>query len=119
MQGPRKHEVQVNTTIAAAGNSGQLPNLGLSAMPDVIIAIAVKGTPTGTNPTLQFTLYAVDHAGNKYQIWQGANITAAGVQRAQVSGCIDPFFEVDWATGGTSPSFPNVYVTLYMSSPDL
>ena len=119
MQGPRRHSVQSNATLTVTGNSGTLKNLGLSAMPDVVITVAVHGTVSGTSPTLQVTLYAKDDQGNKYQLWQSSSITATNnFQRAQVTGAIDPNFEVDWVIGGTTPSFGGVDINLYMSSPD-
>lgn len=125
MQGPRKHAIKTAATITASGNSTTdnsgvpLKNLGLSANPDMVIVVAVTGAVGGTSPTLQVTLYAVDDAGNKYQLWQGASITATNTfQRQQVSGVIDPNIEVDYTTGGTSPSFAGVSIFVYMSSPD-
>lgn len=107
-------------TIAANGNSGVI-----NVMPyqNIALLIAALGTPTGTSPTLQFTVTAEDNQGNQFSLGTGAqstSITAAGNQMLSLGLGLSstPIFIpqlvlVSWVVGGTTPSFPNVQVSLY------
>jgi hypothetical protein len=115
---PRQYQVLHGTTITATGNSGPLPNIGEANSPYIVILINCPNAPTGTTPSVTFSLVSVLPDGSTVLIVAGTAITAAGQQRITASGVIDGTLEVVWTVSGTSPSFTGVNVDLFMSSPD-
>src|SRR6185369_17090632 len=101
----------LNGTINSSSNS-TLSNVGDGT---VSLFINVKNAPTGTNPTLTFTIKEVD-PGDKAtalrSIVTGAAITAAGTQVLTLPMVSSGSVLVSWTIGGTSsPTFTGVYVT--------
>jgi len=81
----------------------------------VTLVINVTAAPTGTLPTLQYTIQEVD-PGDDTTVFGSAtsssSITAAGIQTVTLSGVLGGDVKVSWVVGGSSPSFTGVYSTL-------
>lgn len=101
----------LNATI----NSSSISNLLNVGDNTVYLFINVKNAPTGTNPTLTFSMYEVD-PGDKSTALRGtitgAALTAAGTQVLTLPVTSSGVVQVSWTIGGTSsPTFTGVYVT--------
>lgn len=103
-------------SISANGSSAALSALQYERLG---LFIAVLTAPTGTSPTLQFTVNGVDGQGNLFQLAQSASITAAGNSSLSIGSgetatlFVPQLVQVSWAVGGTTPVFPSVDITLY------
>jgi hypothetical protein len=106
-------------TITALGNSGPISALQYER---ISLYVAVANAPTGTSPTLTFTLYGLDPYGATYSLVASSAISAAGDAILQVGpsmGSGTPYLfvpqlvQVSWTVGGTTPSFTGVNATLY------
>lgn len=113
--------VLANSTITASGSSS------VFAVPPGItqiqVLIDVTGTPTGTSPTLQFSLNQVfcdttnpvtPNQLDTVKSYAGASITAAGTDAILTgNGNVESdYCTVSWAVTGTTPSFTGVYAKL-------
>lgn len=109
-------------TLNAAGNSGQIDCLLYGRLG---LQIAPVGTPTGTGPTITFTISGQDGQGNLFQLLQSAAIatpftpvllsvgTGFPATANLSAGVFVPrYVVVSWTLGGTTPVFPNIQVTL-------
>lgn len=114
----RRHQVLKAANITASGNSGTLENIGTSATPTVVIDIDIATAPTGTAPSIQFSLNSVLPDGSVAQIVQGAALTGAGTQRIVATGVLDAQIQLAWVVTGTTPNFGSVSADIYLTSPD-
>ena len=112
-----------NTTINASGNSGLINMAGISAC---WLSVFAAGTSTGTSPTLDVYYDQMDGAGNLLTgIVHAVQLTAAPASTSLSFGAfinplsgiggglvIAPYGRVQWVVGGTTPSYPNVTISL-------
>ncbi len=79
------------------------------------LIVNVKAAPTGSTPTLTFTIQEVD-AGDTTTVFGNSasttSITGAGVFTAVLTNTHSSAVKVSWVITGSSASFTGVYVTL-------
>jgi len=111
---PGQQTVHSNATLTS---SGSLTFSGLGSR-EITLIINVKNAPTGTTPSLAYTLTDVD-PGDQTTAISGQTVTCSAITgitatptvlvlRATVSSTV----RVSWTVTGTSPSFTGVYATL-------
>ena len=108
---PNQNSVHSNATIVASGST-VLTGYGAS---EVSLFINVTAAPTGTTPTLQYTIQEVDPGDGTTVIGNTATstvITAIGIQRITLESTFGGSIKVSWVVTGTTPSFTQVYSTL-------
>lgn len=112
----KAHHVNAGT-LTTAGNTGvgvnAVKNLSDLSNPRVVAAlINLPNNPTGTSPTITFTL-DVSLDGN---VWYNAKTSsaqsAAGTVRLVGTDIIEPFVRVAWTLTGTTPSFAGVTIDI-------
>ena len=109
---PNAQSVQSNATVTVSGSSILAVPYGLTS---VLLAINIKNAPTGTSPTLTFTLQDVD-PGDQTTLFGSADSTAAlnaagttTLEHVTKTG----YVKVSWTIGGSaSPTFTGVYSTV-------
>lgn len=109
---PNKQTIHSNSTITAS-SSGIYFGFGTK---EITLVVNVKNPPTGSSPTLQFTIQEVD-PGDETTVFGStvstASITTAGVYQATIRTTLGGNLKVSWTIGGTSsPTFTGVYSTL-------
>ena len=109
--GPNTQPVMVNATVTSSGLSN-LVDVGDMA---VYLFINVKNAPTGTSPTLTFTMQEVDPGDKTTAVRTsvtGVAIKAIGTQVLMLPTTTSGVVQVSWTIGGTgTPTFTGVYVT--------
>jgi len=108
---PHTQLVHTNSTITASG-SAVVTGYGTT---EVTLFINVKAAPTGTLPTLQYTLQEVDPGDDTTVIGptvSSTSITAAGIQKISLITAFGGSIKISWVIGGTTPSFTQVYATM-------
>ena len=108
---PNQQVVQSNETLTASGSS---IFTGYGAA-EISLFINVKDVPTGTLPTLQYSIQEVDPGDGVTVIGPtvtSAVITAVGIQRITMESAFGGAIQVTWTVTGTTPSFTQVYATL-------
>jgi hypothetical protein len=81
----------------------------------VDLIVNVKAAPTGTTPTLTFSLQAVDPQDSTTVIGSavtGATISGITSQVLNLPGVESSAVKISWTVTGTTPSFTQVYSTL-------
>ena len=109
---PNSQAVHANNTITTSGSSVLALPYGMTS---VVLAVNVKNSPTGTTPTLTFSLQDVD-PGDKTTLFGSADsgsalnsISTQIVEHASKTG----YIKISWTIGGTgSPTFTGVYSTV-------
>lgn len=115
--------VLTNATITANGASSAIANLQNGLDPYVELLVRVANAPTGTTPTLTFSLAVSVDGTNFDTIWTGTALNAIGWQRVAFSpnntqgAILENYIKVSWAVGGTTPSFTGVTADLLFSNP--
>jgi hypothetical protein len=105
--------VHANATITASGNLILSPDFAGSS---VNLVINIKNSPTGTTPTITFTIQEVD-PGDSTTVF-GTSASTPALNAVGVTVVIMPSalnggnLKVSWTVGGSGPSFTGVYVTL-------
>lgn len=113
-----------NSTITANGNSGNLTNLCNGLDPIIELFVTIASAPTGTTPTLTFSVQESVDGSNYATVASTSAISAAGSYRLMFSTgtttgpIITPYVRVAWTVGGTTPSFTGVTITLLFSNPE-
>lgn len=82
---------------------------------EVTLIVNVTGAPTGTDPTLLFSLQQTDPSDNSAGIeapYTMAPITGPGVFMLHAGGLISPSLVVSWSLTGAGAAFPMVSATL-------
>lgn len=106
-----RQAVHSNATITTSG-SQILTGYGSQ---QISLIVNVKAAPTGTNPTIKFTIQEVD-PGDGTTVFGGsastATINAVGVSTATLNTTTSGTIQVSWTVTGTTPSFTQVYSTL-------
>ena len=109
---PHVQSVHSNSTVTASG-SKVFTGYGAS---EVSLFINVKASPTGTLPTIQYTIQEVDPGDGSTVIGNTVSstvINAIGIQRITLLSTYGGSINVSWVIGGTgTPSFTQVYATL-------
>jgi len=98
-------------TVTASGSSSVYST---GANKDFFVAISV-GSVSGTSPSMTVYFNAYDGASGASIPIASVNITAAGAYYISVSDFAGAQFTISWTVSGTSPSFGNVYITVYAS----
>lgn len=112
----------LTTKLTVSGNSGNVP-IDIGDLASLWLAVAVVGTSTGTNPTLDVQLDVQDADGNWFlQVAKITQITAGpgsasvscGMNIGATNAIVLPrYCRVAWTVGGTaSPTFPQTSISL-------
>jgi hypothetical protein len=86
------------------------------ASQEVSIVIHIANAPTGTSPTIVFTITEVDPADESTQVGiskSSTTINAAGTQVVTMLLVNSPTAKISWTVGGTTPSFSGTTVTAF------
>jgi len=108
---PGSQAVQEDATLTANGST-VLSGFGAGS---VTLVINVTDSPTGTTPTLQYTLQEVDPGDDTTLFGSSASstvINAIGIETVTLSGIKGGSVKVSWVLTGGTPSFTGVYTTL-------
>jgi len=108
---PNQQSVHSNATLTVSGST---IFTGYGAA-EVSLFINVKAAPTGTLPTLQFTIQEVDPGDGTTVIGTSVSstvISGVGVQRVTLLSTYGGSIKVSWTITGTGPSFTQVFATL-------
>jgi hypothetical protein len=108
---PNAQAIHTNASVAASGSLVLSLPYGVTS---IVLAVNIKTAPTGTSPTLTFSLQDVD-PGDLTTLFGSADtgaalnsITTQTIEHASKTG----YVKVSWSIGGTaSPTFPSVYST--------
>lgn len=117
-QGTNTQPVFINGTITASGISNVV-GLGV---PMVNLFINIKNAPTGTNPTLVFSMYEVDPGDKATALGTsvtGIPLSKIGTQILSLPLTTSGVVQVSWTISGLSPSFTGVYVTALMKDANI
>jgi hypothetical protein len=109
--------VHTNATITASGSSVVAMNFGHK---ETSLVINVTAAPTGTTPSITYSIQEVDPGNGTTTITAaktGAAITALGVQILTLPVTYGGDIIVTWTVTGTTPSFTGVYATLVNKGP--
>ena len=82
---------------------------------ELVLFINVKAQPTGTTPTLQFTIQEVDPGDEATVIGEAASSLVfedVGTQQIPFTTLNGGAVKVSWVLTGTTPSFAQVYTTV-------
>ena len=93
--------------------SGTSPNYNFPTR-EINLVINVKTAPTGTTPTLQFTLQELD-PGDQVTVIQSVSsilFSTIGTQVIKLKATNSSIFNVTWTISGASADFPSVYAVL-------
>lgn len=108
-------DAQVIQSNASLTTSGSATFTGLGHK-EVNLFVNVKTAPTGTLPTLTYTVQELDPGDQATAIGTsvtGLALIAVGTQTLKLPDTTTGCIKVSWAIGGTaSPTFPSVYATL-------
>lgn len=114
---PNIQVVHSNATVNASGSITTQAVLGTA---QVELIINITGVPTGTSPTLQFSIVEVDPVDLTTPVGSATNsnvFNAAGYQIVELTATKSSAFKVSWTIGGTSgPTFTGVNVSVSSKS---
>jgi len=117
-QGVNSQPIFINSTITTSGIS----NLRGLGVPMVNLFINIKNAPTGTNPTITFSMYEIDPGDQATPIGTsvtGATISGIGTQILSLPLTTSGMAQVSWTISGASASFTGVYVTALMKDANI
>jgi hypothetical protein len=106
-----KFSIHVDQTVTANGNSSiHIVPIGKQ----LILFVNVTDSPTGTSPTITFTVDELDPGDTNTVIStvSGTTLSAFGTQEIPIRIVRSGAVRVSWVVGGESPSFTGVYTTL-------
>ena len=109
---PNRQPVHSNATITVSGSSILDDTWGAK---EVSLFINIKAAPTGTTPTITYTMQEVDPGDNTTVLGTsvtGTALTAIGTQILTLPVTKSGIVEVSWVVTGTTPSFTQVFSTL-------
>jgi hypothetical protein len=105
--------VQSNATIGASGSSIITTNdFGTQ---QISLVINITASPTGTTPTITFTIQEVDPGNGTTVFGNSATSTALNsisINTITLTSSTSNSIKVSWTVTGTTPSFTGVYATL-------
>jgi hypothetical protein len=102
-----------NGTITASGND--IFYQQYFGTQQINLIVNVTAAPTGTTPTITFTIQEVDPGNNTTVFGNSASTTAingTGVFTAVLTTTHSSAVRVSWTVTGTTPSFTGMYVTI-------
>lgn len=106
-----KQSIHSNATVTASG-SQLLTGYGSQ---QIAIVVNVKAAPTGTNPTIKYTIQEVDPGDGATTFGSSAvtaTVSSTGVYTATLNTTTSGTILVSWTVTGTNPSFTQVYSTV-------
>jgi len=113
---PNRRVVQSNATVTTNGSA----IFSAYGNKEISLFINIKNAPTGTTPTITYTIQEVD-PGDLVTVvgtsTTGSAITAIGTQILTLSVTKSGVIQVSWTVTGTTPSFTGVYATLVTKLP--
>lgn len=110
-QDPNAQQIHSDATIVA---SGEAIVTGYGAT-EVTLFVNVKAAPTGTSPTLQYTIREVDPGDGVTPIGpsvSSTSITGIGIQKISLVAPFGGSIAVTWIVTGAGASFTQVYATM-------
>lgn len=108
---PNARPIHANATVTTSGSAVVV---GYGAT-EVTLFINVKAAPTGTTPTLQYTIQEVDPGDGTTVIGSSVSssvISGVGIQKISLISTFGGSIKVSWAVTGTAPSFTQVFATM-------
>jgi hypothetical protein len=109
---PNQQTVQSNATVTTSGSTIYSDFTGVR---EIVLVINITNAPTGTTPSLTYTLQEIDPGNGTTPVGSsvtGTALIAAGTQILTLPLTLTGSVEVSWAIAGTTPSFTGVYATL-------
>jgi hypothetical protein len=113
-----KQLVQANATLTATGS--QVISTGQYGTCEIDLIVNIKNAPTGTTPSITWSIQEVDPGDQVTAIGAavtGTAMTAAGTQVITIRTSVTGVVQVTWTITGTTPSFTGVYATLLSKLP--
>jgi hypothetical protein len=105
--------IQSNATLIASGST--LVTANYFGTHEIALIVNVTVAPTGTTPTLSYSIQEVD-PGNGTTLYGSTastgSITGTGVFTAILNVTTSSMVKVTWTITGTTPSFTGVYATI-------
>lgn len=105
--------VQANATVTSSGSTiATNSNYGVQ---QISLVVNVKAAPTGTTPTITYTIQEVDPGDDTTVMGNSAStsvISGVGVYTATLSQTTSGTVQVSWTITGSSASFTQVYATI-------
>lgn len=108
---PDQQTVQNNATVTSSG-SAVYTGFGVR---ELVLVVNIKAAPTGTTPTITYSMQEVDPGDQTTLVGSSVTGTALATATTQiltlpltVTGAV----QVSWTVAGTTPSFTQVYATL-------
>lgn len=119
VDGPNLNSIHSNSTITASGSS--VLTTSFYGNQQIILIVNVKNSPTGTTPTITYTINEVDPGDQSTVLTNSSTssttiINAVGTYTASIKSSISSCIKVTWTVTGSSPSFTGVYSTLVSKS---
>ena len=108
---PNQQTVHNNATITASG-SAVYSGFGSK---EVNYIINIKNSPTGTTPTITFTIQEVDPVDQTTvtgSLATSGSLNSIGTSTLILTNCITGTVKITWTVTGTTPSFTGVNTTL-------
>lgn len=105
--------IHSNSTITTSGS--QIISTNFYGVQQINLIVNVKNAPTGTTPTLKYTITEVDPGDNTTTFGNTSStqtISAAGVFTTNLATTTSGSFIVSWTISGASASFTGVYSTV-------
>lgn len=111
--GGNEFPIHVNATITTSGS--QIIAANDFGAQQINLIVNVKSAPTGTTPTIQFTVQELDTGDNATTFGNSSKtilITGMGVYTTSLFYSTSNAINVAWTVTGTTPSFTGVYSTV-------
>lgn len=103
-----------NETITADGSVGITTDFG--SCKEITVVVSIIGPVTGGSPTLQFTLWNQDSAGNIFEPAMSGLYTGTIIPSIFLFTIKSGRLQLNWEVTGTTPSFAGVSVSAVGSS---
>lgn len=108
---PNQQTVHNNATVTASG-SAIVTGYGVR---EIVLVVNVKAAPTGTSPTITYTIQEIDPGDGTTAV--GSSTTGTAITSATTQTLVLPLtttgaVKVSWVVTGSSPSFTQVYATV-------
>ncbi len=108
---PNQQTVQSNATVTTSGSS-IFTGFGVR---EITLVINIKNAPTGTGPSITYSLQEIDPGDGLTAVGTsvtGTAITTAATQILSLPLTLTGAVKVTWTVTGITPSFTGVYATL-------
>lgn len=105
--------VQSNATVTVSGS--QIISGNFYGVQQINLIVNIKNAPTGSSPTINYTIQEVDPGDNTTTFGNSATtgtLTGVGVYTANLTATSSSSIKVSWTVTGSSPSFTGVYATV-------